>query len=1059
MALKQKNRFLTIDTILGNPEGEDEDDNFVLLQLRGAEGISFPYAFDLTMIGPKGRRPEPSRLIGSRARVGIKHVINEADQDVFDHVHRHGVIETFGEVGPLGDFRCYTARLVPAFKLTAYETRFRVFEEQTLETVLRSVLAPYTEIELNANVLRDEAPNPIPYCAQFGESTLNFVHRLLDRFGIFYRFEHELNAQREVLALGGRSSVRPSNVGVVDIGTGDPGPGRVTSFRKSFALATRKVKIGNFNEINPATPFRGEADIAPGYDLMGDHPAHEAEAFPAPVTVAPEPRDHAERRMRQNEGGVFAASGLSKNTQFRAGRTFIVHEDATAPPDSADKGETGKTWFLKTVTLFAFDHSALVSTGGKLFDLIKGLFGLGSTSKDDASAAAAQALLDQIKKDVETGKEIFAWLDKAPGANNPSGLPDFVGSLLGRGGSAVAGAVPLIVATAKSIKDLLEKFFADPSGFSCAFDALPFDSPFLRDVLPTPPASRPLAYGPHLALVIGPDGIDNAARDIFTDALGRVRIRFPWDPGPDNPNDPIGKEPILTGRNTCFVRVSDGWAGERLGLQFIPRIGQEVVVGFIDGDPERPMVVGRAYNARGGTSHLPFLPASAQGKQLVKPADLKGTETDQATRSGIRSKTTPRKPEGQSGFHMLRLEDKQGEEQFLIRSERRMDQTAFGSRFDTTRGNLHLLVGGGKQEEGKPPPGGSFFTTAGGEVDLHVGKDQFENIDSEINLTVKGNKIQDIGNGFFAYAGERIALNGDTIVLQAKRKITLRVGSAQIVITPSCVYCDGAFYKEQQGGQADDLPEVELTDAADAAQADPGEPPDFLARLPKGGGGPRRKHTKSPKEAPFLVPDPKTPGRIIVTHKGDPEGKESNLKIDSRSSEFTDRVANDLIDMSETPDGRRRINNAAGGSNPTVIKEPDTLTDPPTATTKPDSIPDSTAAGEPTGRIDKDGNLERGTGKGSGSTVTYDPVDWPREGDPNSPKSTDKLGDLLDEADANQNGQGKAGRFGGQVPPSPPPAPGSGSGPAGGAAPASGAGGAPASGGGAAPASGGGAAP
>ena len=121
------------------------------------------------------------------------------------------------------------------------------------------------------------------------------------------------------------------------------------------------------------------------------------------------------------------------------------------------------------------------------------------------------------------------------------------------------------------------------------------------------------------------------------------------------------------------------------------------------------MVVGRAYNARGGTSHLPFLPATAQGKQLTVPADLKGTETDQATRSGIRTKTTPRKPEGLSGFHMMRLDDKQGEEQFLIRSERRMDQTAFGSRFDTTHGNLNVLVGGGTQEPGKPPPGGAII--------------------------------------------------------------------------------------------------------------------------------------------------------------------------------------------------------------------------------------------------------------------------------------------------------------------------------------------------------------
>lgn len=1041
MALKQDKRFLIIDTVLGNPTDEDEDDNLVLIQLRGAEGISFPYAYDLTLIGPKNGRPAASRLIGSRVSFGIKHVINEGDDETFEHVRRHGVIESFAEIGPLGDFRGYTARIVPAFRLTAYETRFRVFEERTLEEILREVLRPYPEIDLNTNALKDDPGPRIGYCVQFGESTFNFVHRLLDRFGIFYRFEHELNESHEVMVLGGRRSVPRGNVGVFDLGAGDAAAGRVTAFRKTFTVATRRAHVGNFNEINPAMPFRGQAEIAPAYDLMGEHPAHEAEAFPTPVTVAPEPRDYAELRMRQNEGGVFGVTGQVKNAHFRAGRTFIVHKDGNVPEDGPDKGEEGKTFLLKTVSIFAFDHSALTSTGKRILDTVLKLLGLGSGESDDAASGAAQALLDQVKKDVESGKEIFAWLDKEPGAKNPSGLPDFVGNALGLGGSAVAGAIPLVVSTAKAVKDVIEKFLATPSGLSCAFDALPFDNPFLRDVLPTPSATKPVAYGPHLALVVGPDGIDNSARDIFTDALGRVRIRFPWDPGPDNPNDPIGKDPILTGRNTCFVRVSDGWAGERLGLQFIPRIGQEVVVGFIDGDPERPMIVGRAYNARGGTSHLPFLPASAEGKQLSKPADLKGTETEQATRSGIRTKTTPRKPEGQSGFHMLRLEDKQGEEQFLIRSERRMDQTAFGSRFDTTRGNLHMLIGGGKQEPGKPPPGGSFFTTAGGEVDLHVGKDQYENIDGEINLTAKGNKLSDIGQSWFTYAEQNIAFSGDEIILQAKKKITLRVGSASVVITPSCVYCDGAFYKEQQGGSPTALGDIELTDAADASQADPGEPPDFVAKLPKGGGGPRRKHSKGPKKTAFLTRA--DDGTLMV---GAEDAPKSNLRIKSDSPEFTDRVVDDLLTLNDKGGGGK-INAAMEGNKPVVITEPDALTNPPTATMKPDSIPDSTGAGEPTGRFDKDGNMERGTGAGSGSTIVYDPSDWPRAGDPNSPTSDQKLGELLDDANANQNGEGKAGRFSGQVPPAPPP-PGSGSGSGGGGGGPSGSagGGAPASG-------------
>ncbi|WP_198372838.1 type VI secretion system Vgr family protein [Roseomonas rosulenta] len=1013
MALKQKNRSLLIDTVLANPEGEDEDDNFVLIQVRGAEGISFPYAFDLALIGPKDKRPDPSTMIGSRVRVGIKRAINEENQDEFDHVFRHGVIESFAETGPMDDFRSYSARLVPAFKLTAYETRFRVFEDRTLEQVLREVLRPYPEIELNTRLAAEEVAELIPYCVQFGESTFNFIHRLLDRFGLFYRFEHELNAKNEVLVLGGRNAPRAAVADVVDLGSGEPSAGVVAGFRRTFALATRKAKVGNFNEINPATPFRGEAGIAPDYDLMGEHPALEGEAFPVPATVSPQPRDHAQRRMRQNEGGIFGITGQSKNPLFRAGRSFVVHTDGTVPKDAADKAD-GKTFLLKTVTIFAYDHSALVSVGDQLFDIVKGLIGLGN--KDDVATAAAQGLLDQVKKDVDSGKEIFAWLDKEPGAKNPSGLPDFIGKALGTGGSALAGAVPLLVSTVKSVKDLVEKFLQIPAGLSIAFDALPLDAPFLRDVLPTPSANRPVAYGPHLAMVVGPDGIDTAQRDIFVDALGRVRIRFPWDPGPDDPNDPIGKEALQTGRNTCFVRVSDGWAGERLGTQFLPRIGQEVVVGFIDGDPERPMVVGRAYNARGGSSHLPFLPAGAQGRPLAKPDDLKGSETDQATRSGIRTKTTPRKPEGQSGFHMMRLDDKQGEEQFLLRSERRMDITAFGSRYDTTRGNLHVLVGGSSQEPGKPPPGGSIFTTAGGEFDLHVGKDLFANIDSAINFTVKADEIRDIGGTWSMYATGNAVISADEIILQAKKKITIKVGASSVVVTPSSITNDAAIYKEQQGGSPSDAPVVELTDAADAAMADPGEPPDFLARQPKGGGGPRRKHSKGPKNAAFVTRA--DDGTLQVG--GNQEGK-SGLRIKTEDPDFADKVIDDLSKINETPEGRQKIADAINSDKPTVIEPPETPTDPPSASSKADNPVDATAPGFPTGQKGPDGKPVPGTGKGSGTTITYDPEDWPREGDPDSPTSDAQLNDLLD--DAQRNRDGRAGTVKGDTSPNPLPPP------------------------------------
>jgi hypothetical protein len=590
----------------------------------------------------------------------------------------------------------------------------------------------------------------------------------------------------------------------------------------------------------------------------------------------------------------------------------------------------------------------------------------------------------------------------------------------------VAGAVPLVISSVKAVKELVEALAKESDGLAVAFDALPFDPPHLRDVLPMPGCSKPVAHGPHLALVIGPDGIDNATRDIHVDALGRVRIRFPWDPGPDHPKDPVGKGPLETGRNTCFVRVSEGWAGERMGTQFLPRIGQEVLVGFIDGDPERPMVVGRAYNARGGTAHLPYLPASAQGKQISVPDDLRGTETDQATRSGIRTKTTPRKPEGQSGFHMMRLDDKQGEEQFLLRSERRMDITAFGNRYDSTRGNLHVLVGGG-EEPGKPPPGGSIFITAGGEYDLHVGQDQFEEIGSAVNITVKADKVQDVGAGWFTYATANAVLDGDEIILNAKKKITLKVGGSSVVITPAAIDCDAPFYREQMGGSPSDPPVIELTAPADAAMADPGDPPDWLAKQPKGKGGGRRKHSKGPHGAAFL--SWASDGTLNVG--GKPDGGDSGLRIRTDDPAFANQVAEDLSKIAETEEGRQRITDAITSDKPTII-EKSPATDPPQTGIYPNHAPASVPEGQPTGRTNPDGTPETGTGMGTGSTVKYDPSAWPREGDPDSPTSAEQLDGALVQSGQMRNGEMPPNAYGGGAPPADPPGGGGGGGGSGG---------------------------
>ena len=144
----------------------------------------------------------------------------------------------------------------------------------------------------------------------------------------------------------------------------------------------------------------------------------------------------------------------------------------------------------------------------------------------------------------------------------------------------------------------------------------------------------PKMLGPQHAKVVGPEG-----EEIYTDEYGRVKIQFPWDRyGQNNEN------------SSCWVRVSHQWAGKNWGSIYIPRIGQEVIVDFYDGNPDRPIITGRVYNA-------------VQMPPWTLPANK--------TQSGVLTRST--KKGTRDNANMIRFEDKKDAEQLLIHAERNQD--------------------------------------------------------------------------------------------------------------------------------------------------------------------------------------------------------------------------------------------------------------------------------------------------------------------------------------------------------------------------------------------------
>jgi len=151
---------------------------------------------------------------------------------------------------------------------------------------------------------------------------------------------------------------------------------------------------------------------------------------------------------------------------------------------------------------------------------------------------------------------------------------------------------------------------------------------------PLPITPRPIVKGPQTAMVVGPSG-----EEIWTDQFGRVKVHFYWDRH-DQSNE----------NSSCWIRVSQAWAGKNWGSMQIPRIGQEVIVSFLEGDPDRPIITGRVYNA----------------EQTV-PYDLPAN----ATQSGMKSRSS--KGGTPANYNEIRMEDKKGAEQLYIHAERNQD--------------------------------------------------------------------------------------------------------------------------------------------------------------------------------------------------------------------------------------------------------------------------------------------------------------------------------------------------------------------------------------------------
>ncbi len=180
------------------------------------------------------------------------------------------------------------------------------------------------------------------------------------------------------------------------------------------------------------------------------------------------------------------------------------------------------------------------------------------------------------------------------------------------------------------------------------------------DVPCQPPLTtpKPRIAGLQSAFVVGPASADD--KEIYPDEYGRVRVQFQWDRLSKSDEN-----------SSCWLRVSQPWAGSGFGAMFLPRVGNEVLVSYFDGDPDMPVVVGRSYNT---TRPLPY------------------TLPDHSTKSVVKSKTSPQSDEG-GAFNELRFEDQKGDELIYMQAQKDFQQLVKRSETERTGKTRVAVVG------------------------------------------------------------------------------------------------------------------------------------------------------------------------------------------------------------------------------------------------------------------------------------------------------------------------------------------------------------------------------
>ncbi len=607
----------------------------------------------------------------------------------------------------------YFLRIVPRLWLLTQRTNHRLFQHLSIPDIVAKVLGEW-KIEHLFKLHRGDHPD-LELRAQYGESDFDFINRLLEEAGISYYFAEDPD-KGSVLVLGDAPQANERREGGPIPYLDNPTQSFECEYLTRVHLAQQvrpgKVTLRDFDfRRSPIFPFYGHKGAGHAIEDSLEQYRYAPGSFLVEVE-----KEAAQRLNEAARPAAAAAKSPERAVQDAVGNAVekqakkVVGEIAGHALGEAAGRLAGELMGKLALSL------GIVEVMGGLVGDDKGM----ARFSEKAGFVRAQRQLESARASRRSVSFETNVIDLAPGTV----------IAIGRHARKDLGPEKALLITGSTSEGTHD------SEWLMTGHAVFADAPY-RPPNKTP---KPTIQGLQSAVVTGPSG-----EEIYTDEIGRVRVQFHWD-----------REGKHDEGSSCWMRVSQGWAGSSFGMIAIPRVRQEVLVAFLEGDPDHPVVVGRLFSS---TSRMPY------------------TLPQEKTKSGWKSASTP----GSGGFNEIMFDDAKGRELVNVQAER----------------DLEKLV---KHDE---------VVTVGRERRTHIGTVDATRVGERHTVTVAGSgtpTYSELSDKriHFSTGEASITLDGPNITLQAKGKILLHSTGGDVELL-------GGPWVKINCGPADEEADHELT--------------------------------------------------------------------------------------------------------------------------------------------------------------------------------------------------------------------------------------------------------